>query len=319
MVEIVKRIFWLAFFFGLSGALFFGVSNSQEIIDWWKLRDYEPSSTVEDLATNAGFNEEGRRLFYVHDPVLLDKSTFGDKCVVGEETIVLGCYISGQKIFLFDVEDDRLEGVEEVTAAHEMLHAAFDRLSPSEQDELGELLITTFNQLDDPRIEETVRTYEQRDNDVVINELHSILGTEIRDLPGPLEAHYAQYFSNRLKVVDLAELYADEFERREGEIEAYDSQLEGIQSEIARIEADISLQAEALARERKLLEGLNGNPDAYNSAVDAYNKKVNAYNSDIAGLKSLVETYNTIVKERNEIALEERELVEAIDTRAEQL
>jgi len=302
-----------------SAGIFVGVSRSQDIIDWWKLRDYQPSVAIENLSVDAGFNDVGEKLFYVNDPTLLSKELFAQKCSVDEVTIVLGCYISSQNIYLFDVEDERLEGVEEVTAAHEMLHAAFERLSPSEQDDIEKLLVAAFNDLDNERIKKTVRSYESRDKSIIPNELHSIMGTEVRDLPGPLKEYYDKYFEDRLKVVDLAERYADEFEKREALIESFDDRLEVLQSDIVRLESGVTLQGEALGRERQLLSNLESNPEAYNRAVGSYNSLVNVYNADVNSLKGLVEAFNSIVAERNEIALEERQLVEAIDTRIEQL
>ncbi len=318
-MKLVKVLFWLILSGGVSLGLLLGVTRSRDIIDWWKLREYVPAQNIELLADHAGFNKLGERLFYVNDPMLLDKSSFAEKCVVGEATIVLGCYVSAQNIYIFDVADSRLDGVEEVTAAHEMLHAAFDRLSPSKQDEIGELLIATFNTLESERIKKTIQTYEQRDNSVVVNELHSILATEVRVLPQALEDHYSQYFEDRLKVVAFAEMYAQEFERREADIAAYDAQLGTLQSEISRIEADVSSRAGVLTSEREALKSLSDDPESYNRAVGVYNAKVREYNNELSGLKSLVETYNTVVQERNGIALEERELVDAIDTRVDQL
>lgn len=315
----LKRIFVFLLVIGLTAGSFYGVKNSQNLIDWWRLRNYEPSVVVKNLATDAGFSDLGRKLFYVHDPQLLRKDVFVQKCTVGNETIVLGCYISHQSINLFDIEDERLAGGEEVTAAHEMLHAAYDRLSPQEQDELDSLLVETFNSLQDKRIEEVIRTYERRDKSVVANELHSILGTDVRDLPGPLEDHYKLYFSDRSKVVTLAEKYNDEFARREDEIARYDEQLASVQGEIVRLESDIRLQGEVLTRQKAELEVLRSNPEAFNASVGSYNALVRAYNTDLEVLKSKVDSYNKLVEDRNAIAIEERELVNAIDTRAEQL
>lgn len=314
-----KRFFIFLVIVGISAGSFYSVRNSQDIIDWWRLRDYEPTPAIVNLADSAGFSDFGRKLFYVHDPQLLPKWDFANKCTVGNETIVLGCYISHQSINLFDIEDERLAGGEEVTAAHEMLHAAFDRLTPKEQDDLEKMLVAAFNDLKDKRIEEVVRTYERRDKSVVPNELHSILGTDIRNLPGPLEEHYRKYFTDRSKVVDLAEKYNDEFARREAEVANYDEQLASIQGEIVRLESDVRLQNEALARERSILEGLKDNPESYNAGVVSYNQLVRSYNGDVETLKGKVETYNKLVEERNTIAIEERELVNAIDTRVEQL
>src|SRR5690606_25698564 len=119
------------------------------------------------------------RLFYVHNPELLNKVDFQGKCLHTEETIVLGCYITNSKIYVFDVSDERLHGVEEVTAAHEMLHAAYDRLNAKEKTRIDGMLSEVFNQSTDERLKATVESYRKRDPSVVPNELHSIIGTEI--------------------------------------------------------------------------------------------------------------------------------------------
>ena len=75
-----KAIGYLAFIAITAGA-FFSVSRAQSIIDWWKLRDYEPSSLIAEIATNSSMSEEGRQIFYVHDPQILNKDT----CFVIEE------------------------------------------------------------------------------------------------------------------------------------------------------------------------------------------------------------------------------------------
>ena len=55
---------------------------------------------------------------------------------------MLGCYHSNQDgIFLYNVQDARLAGVQQVTAAHEMLHAAYDRLSTKDKNYVDGLLM----------------------------------------------------------------------------------------------------------------------------------------------------------------------------------
>ncbi len=316
----IKSLFGtLLILIGGAGALY-ATSRSQDIADWWKLRSYETPSEVALLSVNAGFNEYGQRLFYVHDPQLLDKQEFADKCTVGEATIVLGCYIHDYRIYLFDVTDERLEGVEEVTAAHEMLHAAYDRLSEQEQEEISAALLAFYDTVTDPRIIKTVQTYEERDPDVVHNELHSIIGTEILDLPEELELHYQQYFSDRSKVVELAQEYAEVFTMREKQIEQFDTRLKNIQTQIDVIETDLQVQAATLSVQRGELNALRDTDiQQYNERIDPYNVLVRAYNDDVAALKASVTSYNTTVAERNALALEERELVEAIDTRIDEL
>jgi hypothetical protein len=316
MIKLKKFVAYILVVGVLSGAVF-AVLNIRDIMDWWKLRSYKPSQSIVQLADNAKMSDLGRKYFYVHDPIILNKAEFQSSCTVGEATIVLGCYVANDRIYLYDVQDDRLIGVEEVTAAHEMLHAAYDRLSPKEKSDVNVLLQDAYDRLNDDRIRKNVASYESRDPNVVMNELHSIIGTEVLELPKDLESYYSRYFTNRLVVVSLAQIYANEFEKREAQIAAYDAQLSSINGEITRRQAELGITSQALAEERKLLESLRSDPSAFNQGVRVYNNKVNSYNAEVAKTKTLIDQYNEIVTKRNEIAVEERQLVEAIDTRVE--
>ena len=302
--------------FGLTIWLFF---NRQNVLDWWRLRGYEPSPAIARLSSDASFSDEGRKLFYVHDPELLDKQDFQGKCSSDEETIVLGCYITHSKIYVFDVEDDRLEGVEEVTAAHEMLHAAFDRLSDDERERIEGLLLAVFRETDSQRLKDNIESYRTRDPSVVPNELHSILATEVRDLPQELEDHYSKYFLNRLDVVDKAESYEEAFTEIQDQISDYDKQLAELKLEIDQSQANIDQLAAALNTELNQLNALKSKPAQYNAAIPSYNQQVRNYNLEIRSLKLLIDRYNDIVEKRNELAVEEQELFESIDTRAEEI
>jgi hypothetical protein len=311
-------------FSGLFSLLVVGSSLSlyiyrQDVLDWIVLRNYEPSPAIARLATAASLSDDGRRLFYVHDPSLLDKANFQGVCGDNEATIVLGCYISNGKIYVFDVEDERLEGVEEVTAAHEMLHAAFDRLSGDEKERITSLLEATFAGIDDERLLNTIATYRDRDPSVVPNELHSILGTEWRDLSPELEEYFSQYFLDRFSVVEKAEAYESEFSSREDQISAYDTQLNSLSVSIAQKRADVNQLSSALKTEADQLDQKRSDPVVFNAAVPVYNDLVRSYNAEIESLRALIAQFNAIVAERNEIATQERELVEAIDTRATEL
>jgi hypothetical protein len=301
------------------GAMLYFAVNSQDIFDWWKLRDYTPSAEIEQLSNSSGMNDYGQKLFYLHDPALLQKSEFRGSCTVGEETIVLGCYISNDRIYIYDVRDDRLDGVEQVTAAHEMLHAAYDRLSPKEKERIDALLNEAYDRLDDLRIQENIASYRQRDPSVVTNELHSILGTEVRELPRDLEEYYSLYFTDRSTVVALAERYVGEFEVREKQIQNFDSQLSQLNGQITRGDIELQQEANALQDELRLVEQLGPSDASYARAVTLYNEKVRSYNARISEVSALVDQYNAIVEERNKIAVEERQLVEAIDTRGVEL
>src|SRR5436190_8606187 len=131
-----RGIFWgFIFPLGIAALVLLAFLNYQKLYDWSRLRSYQPPPTVATLAVQDTMTEEAKHLFYVNHPELVgDVGTFRQNCTVAEQTIVLGCYQSGETgIYVYDVKDPRLSGVEQVTAAHEMLHGAYERLSAKEK------------------------------------------------------------------------------------------------------------------------------------------------------------------------------------------
>jgi len=301
----------------LAGLAVFAWFNRYDIYDFWRLRGYDPPARVVQLADETTMTDHGRKLFYVNHPELQDKEAFNSSCTISEQSIVLGCYVAQGGIYLFDITDERLNGVQQVTAAHEMLHAAYARLSSSERKRIDELTNSFFANQTDERIKETIQAYQDRDPFVVPNELHSILATEVRSLPLELETYYKQYFKDRQTIVSFSEQYEAAFNEREAKVEAYEKQLESLKISIDNLEKSLVQQEQQLASERARMNALlqSGQNQAYNSAVPGYNAAVRRYNSDITKIQSLIDSFNRIVAERNAIALEENELLKAIDSR----
>jgi hypothetical protein len=297
-------------------------SQRWDIADWWRLRDYTPSPTVTRLATQTTMTDYGRRLFYVHDPqIIYDVASFRSSCTVAEASIVLGCYISNQGIYIYDVRDERLDGIKQVTAAHEMLHAAYDRLSRSERERIDGLTQEYFATLQNERIQETIAAYRARDPSVVANELHSILPTEVESLPEELEVYYQQYFYDRQVIVAFARQYEEAFEGRRRQIEQYDLQLKQLSQQIEASSSNLTRQRAQLESEQNRLEALvrANRIDEYNSAVAGFNQLVAQYNSSVEQLQGVIDRYNKIVESRNAIAVEENELATSIDNRLEKI
>lgn len=289
------------------------------VIDWWRLRGYSPPAEVVSLADAAAMNDFAKRVFYVNHPkVEKNSAQFRSQCPQGEKTIVLGCYRSPQLgIVIYDVTDPRLDGVEEVTAAHEMLHAAYDRLGADEKQKVNNLLNSFYLQLNDARIKETVSLYRQTGPEHVINEMHSIFGTEVSGLPAELESYYSRYFTDRQKVVKAAAGYESEFSSRLEKIAEYEKQLDHLRADIEAQESSLKSQAAGLESDRQRLEALrqSGQIEEYNSQVTAFNAKVNSYNQGVARLRRSINSYNSLLDNYNTIAGELRSLYSAIDTR----
>lgn len=289
----------------------------QDIIDWWHLRDYTPSAQISNIASETTMTDYGRRLFYVNHPKLLDLDAFSGSCQVGaEKTIVLGCYKSGDHgIYLYNVTDERLTGVVQTTAAHEMLHAGYMRLSISERNHIDTLLENYYkNGLTDERIKSTIEAYRVSEPTELDNEMHSIFATEVANLPTELETYYKQYFSNRETVVVMTERYRAEFTTRRDQAEAYDQQLSTLKPIIDANQAEITRQYATLTAQSDRLDSLKaaGRTSEYNALVDSYNAAVQTYNALLAKTQSQIDQYNAIVEKRNALALETRDLTEAL-------
>lgn len=291
----------------------------QDIKDWLVLRNYNPTQGIEELANNTTMTDRGRHLFYVAQPELSSRDVFWQKCSIPEETIILGCFTGGNRIYIFEVTDQRLDGVQEVTAAHEMLHVAYQRFDEQERQRIDQLTRQVFDGLSNDRIDKNINAYRERDSKQVPNELHSILGTEVLDLPPQLEKHYAKYFYNRAAVVEMTTDYLAAFNERKQQIAEYDRSLEGLRS---RIDNNLSL-IEGLRRDidlsRQRLDSLRegGQIEEYNRAVPGHNNLVKAYNDLVSQTQNLIDQHNSLLENRNQLVLEERELIEAIDSRPE--
>lgn len=312
-----RRFFKLSSATLLLLAVLAGLFFRQDIQDWVRLRGYSPPAEIARLADETTMYGGSERLFYVQHPQLADKTTFNDFCRNNEQTIVLGCYIHGQGIYLLDVTDDRISGVEQVTAAHELLHAAYERLGRSEKNRINELLQSTYDGITDERLRQTVELYRQQDPNIVPNELHSILGTEVRQLPKELETYYRRYFTDRQAIITFSEQYEQAFIERRNAIRSYDDQLAAIKTQIDALQSKLAADESSLRAQRNQMTQLrsSGQIAEYNALVPSYNQKVTAYNNGVADLEDLVSQYNDIVRRRNDVATEEAELVEAIDSR----
>lgn len=323
-----KRLSGLVFTLVLLAVLGIGFFFRQDVSDWYRLRQYQPPAEVVTLADQDTMTDEGRRIFYTTHPAITGEDEFNTNCRQGnasEYSIVLGCYVSNGGLYgdmyLFNINDERLSGVMQVTAAHEMLHAAYDRLSTKERERVDALLLQAYKQLPEGRIKDTIAQYEANDPTSVPSELHSILGTEVRNLPPELEEYYSQYFVNRSAVVAFSEQYEGEFARREAQVAEYDARLASLKADIESNQAKIDSLNSELSQERAQLDALEASGDAaaFNAQVGSYNQDVAAYNALVAETRAQIETYNALVEERNNLALEVKELTEAIDSRPETL
>ncbi len=295
------------------------MSQHQAIHDWLSLRGYDPPLSVVQLADQTGMTAKTRRLFYVNHPAVEDRDLFNTACSNhGEHTIVLGCYHPVEAgIYVFHVSDDRLDGIDQVTVAHETLHAAYDRLSSTERTRVSAMLQSYYKSgLYDDRIKAIIATYKKTEPNDVVNEMHSVFGTEVLILPTDLEMYYRQYFSNRSKIVAYANTYQAEFTSRQSKVADYDQQLKFLKQDITDNTSSLDRQETQIANLRSRLDSYraSGDIEQYNNNVPAYNSQIDNYNALISRTKQLIISYNSVVATRNQLALQVSELAHSIDS-----
>jgi hypothetical protein len=314
------RLAIFSFYAIIIGVVLLLGSYRQNITDWYKLQSYQAPNAVSELAAQDTLTSTAKKIFYVNEPQLQPKPLFAGMCPNGtrEQTIVLGCYHGKQNgIFLLDVTDSRLEGVEQVTAAHEMLHAAYDRLSGKEKKHVNAMLTDYYqNGLKDDRIRKTIDAYRESEPTELVNEMHSIFGTEVPNLPPGLEKYYQKYFASREKVTDFAAKYQAEFTSRHDAVATMDKQLGALKSQIEDSESALKTKQGQIETRRDALYAMRNNGDisGFNAGVSGYNNLVDSYNDDVAYIKNLINQYNDLVGRRNAIAVEEGQLVDELKT-----
>ena len=291
--------------------------NRQGIQDFIRLRGYQAPAAVAAIAAKDTLTTQGRRIFYVNQPNIADKASFASQCPSGnEQTVVLGCYHGNQDgIYVLAVNDSRLSGIEEVTSAHELLHAAYDRLDSRQKRQIDTQLTDYFDHgLKDNLIRAQINGYKKSEPDQLVNEMHSILGTEVPHLPPALETYYKRYFTDRSAITQQYANYENEFTSRQAAIKNDDTRLAALKSQIVVAEASLKDQADTLQARERQLNSLRAGGDiaGYNSQVPGYNLQVDSYNAQVAATKQLVNQYNQLVDARNAIALETQQLTDEI-------
>ncbi|HEU4806782.1 MAG TPA: hypothetical protein VFT01_00850 [Homoserinimonas sp.] len=275
----------------LAIAVVFGgvylVQHPQPIIDQVTVWQYEPTPAVQAHVERLGLTEHGRFLYYASTPSIEASMEFAESCPAheGEDGFgILGCYVPKSKtIYLYDVTDERLDGTEEITAAHEMLHAAWDRLGDDERTRLSALLEAEYEKhSSDAAFAERMAIYARIEPGEHTNELHSILGTEVAELGAELEEYYARYFTDRQAVTSLhaaANAVFVELKARTDEL-------------VAAMDA---LRAE-----------IEGDYARYTAGTDALNRDVESFNSRAQANSS--EEFRQLQAEREELMRRKAEL-----------
>lgn len=292
------------------------VLNRQYVVDQVTVWQYKPSAQIAELANTAKLSDTGKFYFYASTPQLDGTTAFNSACKRQEEnSAILGCY-SGGKIYVYDVTDTRLSGVKEVTAAHETLHAAYQRLSNAEKNRVNALIdqeYATLRTSDDDGLKERMDYYARTEPGERDNELHSIIATEVSTISPELEHYYSRYFVDRQAVVALHSSYSSKFDELSKTSSSLKQELEGLSSEISSLSeqynADITtLNQDIEAFNQRADNGGFASQTAFQSArssivarIDTLKQTRSSIDAKIADYETRRQAYNKTVDESNSL------------------
>lgn len=244
--------------------------NRQFVLDTFTNWSYEPSTAIKSIEARTDFTQQGKFIFYATRPEVLEQDVFNQECPRQEPgSPILGCYTSTDRIFMYNVTDEKLDGMKEVTAAHEMLHAVWHRIGQEERDRLTPILEDAYVTYGSESLKSRMEYYSRTEPEHISNELHSILGTEVSNLGAELESYYAQYF-NRETILALYSNYNNLYEELSDEADRLHETMQGLTKVI-----DDSIKT-------------------YNADVEVYSRDVRLFNqrADSNGFSSSAQFYN---------------------------
>lgn len=297
----------------------YGILQSTWLLDTLKGWGYEPALNVAMIEADLDLTDDGRRIFRATQPLVESSDDFNEHCNSHDaEVSLLGCYTDG-KIYIYEIQMSQLESANKVTAAHELLHAAWERMGKRERNQVSEWLQQLYQ---DRRewFDSELEVYDEADK---IEEMYTRAGTKLADLPEELEAHYAKYFRNRAQIVQFYQDYEAPFlalqlemdeladkidtigQRIETERELYLQDLADLDVRIDQFnqcaatancfstEAEFTRRRSALLAERTALENMR---TELNAKIAENNQRVQDYRERRAQLGELSNAMNSNIK-----------------------
>lgn len=296
-----------------------GVLYGQQTVDSVLASSFQPTSRISATAERLSLTDEGKRLLYASQASVEEKQAFNDSCQSAERTAaILGCYYH-RKIYLFNITNPELDGALEVTAAHEMLHAAYERLNFFERAKVDAMVRSEYTAIkSDPAIAEVMAYYEKAEPGAEVNELHSIIGTTVSSVNPELEKYYAQYFKDRSAIVALNTKYNAVFTELNKRAEILQAELKAkepvIKQELDEYNTDRQqLETDIQAfNERASSQGFS-NQSSFTLTRNALIRRANELNARRAAINQEVTGYNSMISELNRLSVKANEYNQSLN------
>jgi hypothetical protein len=213
-----------------------------------------------------------------------------------------------------------LDGIREVTAAHEMLHAAYIRMNNDDKSKVDTLLEVEYKKLENNKnFMERMDFYARTEPGQRYNELHSVIGTEVAEVSSELETYYDKYFSDRQKVVELNIKYSSVFQKLESRANELSEQLSTLESDISNRSAQYNTDVQILNHDIATFNRQVSNGEFSSQEQSIYERATlmdRAANLDVVRteINNDITKYHSILSEYNSIASQSKKLNNLIDS-----
>lgn len=301
----------------LAGLLYL---NRQYVVDQMNFWSYQPNSQIASFVDRSGMNDTGKFYFYASQPNIEEAQNFNKLCNRQENnTAILGCY-DGRNIYIYDVTNKQLDGILEVTAAHEMLHAIYQRMSDSDKQAVDKLLEVEYNRIKDNKdFAARMAFYDRIEPGQRDNELHSVIGTEFSGISPELENYYRKYFTDRSKIVALHTTYESVFDNLQKQADSLSSIMTRLGNTVERETADYNVQVMQLNNDIKLFNAKanNGsfkNEEEFQSARAMLVVRANQLDSTRQRINADIAQYNIDRQQLQTIASQSAALNQSINS-----
>ena len=292
------------------------ILNRVWIYDWYRGFGYEPTSDMATIRDGLGLTSRGRFLFNASRPELNSAEEFNKNCRQDEsEMAVLGCYTVGT-IYVYNIMAEELDGIRELTTAHELLHVVWARMSDSEKNSISSILESVYsNNLN--ILQEDIAVYRESER---MEELFVRAGTEIKVLPSELERIYGEIFVDQDRIVDYYDGYIVVFRNIREEMEQLESDMAVLNAEIKELTSDYEKQASQLEADIVSFNSCAEVAGCFQNEEDFYDRRdeLVARQNELEELNerinALINEYNKMVEEYNNNVTESHKLQNLINS-----
>lgn len=299
-------------------------TNRLAVADDFRLWNYTPPADVAALSSKIEFTPLGQRDFYASHPAIENKASFNNDCGTTEAgTTILGCY-THDSIYVYNVTDSRLDGVQEVTAAHETLHAAYARLSDADRSKVDAMILRQYSAMaGNADFSARFSVYDSLSQADKLNELHSIFGTEVTSLSSELETYYKRYFTDRSVVTGFYNAYEGQFTTLKNQQAALKSDIEALKTQIDALEAQYQTDRQALDADiqsfnQRASAGGYANQSQFNNDRAALVERSNALNQTASAINAKIDQYNSDIKQYNNLSIQTQDLNNSLNSNSVQ-